>query len=458
MQTTTNYGLKKPEGTDVVNIDDFNTNADTIDAELKKRVTTSDYIRSPGYVVDTGTANAYVVTLNPAPTAYADGMAVTVKIKTTNTGASTLNINGLGAKTILDSHGNALAAGKLKAGLPYTFRYNGTNFILQGEGGEYGTATQADVLNTVTFGTEQGPKQGTMDLSNLTPENIKKYVNINNVVGSYTFSYWTITQSLEGRRTDLAGCGAQSSALAFGGRYNEYLNTTEKFNGISWASTAVLNRIRYSLAGCGAQSSALAFGGDSGSGIVETTEKFNGSTWATTGSSNVKRFSLAGCGSQDAGLSFGGYNGTNQVATTEKFNGNTWSTTGNMSSARYNLAGCGTQSAGLSFGGTTGGTLLATTEKFNGTTWSTTGNLGIYRQQLAGFGDQISAVSCGGQISYPHVVSTAEKFNGVGWWCTGFLNLARYGLAGCGTQSAGLSFGGADGKDTVEFTEWFSEN
>jgi hypothetical protein len=181
MKTTANYGLKKPEGTDVVDIQNFNDNADTIDAELKKRVTTSDYIRSPGYAVDTGTANAYVVTLNPAPTAYADGMAVTVKIKTTNTGASTLNINGLGAKAILDSHGNVLIAGKLKAGLPYTFRYNGTNFILQGEGGEYGTATPDYVANTVTFGTEQGVKQGAMDLK---AENIREGINYAGIVGN----------------------------------------------------------------------------------------------------------------------------------------------------------------------------------------------------------------------------------------------------------------------------------
>ncbi|EKQ51386.1 MULTISPECIES: pyocin knob domain-containing protein [unclassified Clostridium] len=35
MLTTPNYGLKKPEGTDVVNIDDFNGNADIIDTKLK---------------------------------------------------------------------------------------------------------------------------------------------------------------------------------------------------------------------------------------------------------------------------------------------------------------------------------------------------------------------------------------------------------------------------------------
>ena len=41
MKLTTNYSLKKPEGSDVVNIDDFNYNADIIDAnlsDLDKRV------------------------------------------------------------------------------------------------------------------------------------------------------------------------------------------------------------------------------------------------------------------------------------------------------------------------------------------------------------------------------------------------------------------------------------
>lgn len=38
MQTTQNYGLKKPEGTDVVNIEDINGNMDTIDRVIQKAV------------------------------------------------------------------------------------------------------------------------------------------------------------------------------------------------------------------------------------------------------------------------------------------------------------------------------------------------------------------------------------------------------------------------------------
>ncbi|MCI1800226.1 MAG: hypothetical protein LKI56_09030, partial [Clostridium sp.] len=42
MKTTANYGLKKPEGTDVVDIQNFNDNADIIDAELKTRALVTD--------------------------------------------------------------------------------------------------------------------------------------------------------------------------------------------------------------------------------------------------------------------------------------------------------------------------------------------------------------------------------------------------------------------------------
>lgn len=91
-----------------------------------------DYVRSPGYATATGT-NAYAVTLNPAPTSYKDGMGLVIKINTASTGATTINVNGLGAKPILKANGTAMT--DFKAGVVYSLRYNGTNFYLQGEGG-----------------------------------------------------------------------------------------------------------------------------------------------------------------------------------------------------------------------------------------------------------------------------------------------------------------------------------
>ena len=42
MKLTTNYGLKKPDASDIVNIDDFNYNADAIDSAIKEVKTKVD--------------------------------------------------------------------------------------------------------------------------------------------------------------------------------------------------------------------------------------------------------------------------------------------------------------------------------------------------------------------------------------------------------------------------------
>lgn len=82
------------------------------------------------YFVDSGTANAYVITPSPVITAYASGQGVSFKVSNTNTGACTINVNGLGAQTIL-KHGVAISSGDLVAGRVYEVIHDGTNFQLQ---------------------------------------------------------------------------------------------------------------------------------------------------------------------------------------------------------------------------------------------------------------------------------------------------------------------------------------
>ena len=79
------------------------------------------------WIDDAGTANTYVVTLTYAPDALVDGMFVSMRVKTTNTGASTLNVNALGAKSIKDIDGSAIAASTLVAGRIAEFRYDEDN-------------------------------------------------------------------------------------------------------------------------------------------------------------------------------------------------------------------------------------------------------------------------------------------------------------------------------------------
>lgn len=67
------------------------------------------------YAVDTGTANAYVATYSPAIPALYDGLRVRFRAINTNTGASTLNVNGIGAKPIWGAQHSALTGGEIVA-------------------------------------------------------------------------------------------------------------------------------------------------------------------------------------------------------------------------------------------------------------------------------------------------------------------------------------------------------
>lgn len=106
----------------------------------------------------TGLANTYVLAA-PAIAALTAGMAVSCKINVDSTGASTLNWNSKGAKAIKKANGTDVT--NLKNGGIYTLRYDGTNFIVQGEGGS-GDAIASDLLSGKTASTDVADITGTM--------------------------------------------------------------------------------------------------------------------------------------------------------------------------------------------------------------------------------------------------------------------------------------------------------
>lgn len=84
----------------------------------------------------------------------------TITFNAPSTSAPTLSVNGGYAYPIKKQNGNPA---KLYAS-NYMLFWNGSNFQLLGEGGDYGTATSGDVLETKTFGTEDGIKQGSIPI------------------------------------------------------------------------------------------------------------------------------------------------------------------------------------------------------------------------------------------------------------------------------------------------------
>jgi len=112
------------------------------------------------YAVDTGAANAYVVTLGTIPTGYTDGMYVAFKATNPNSGASTIDVNSLGAKDIVDNANTALASGAILDNGTYLLQYNSTfgKFVLVNSsavGG--GGVTEADIQNQAfTYAVDTG--------------------------------------------------------------------------------------------------------------------------------------------------------------------------------------------------------------------------------------------------------------------------------------------------------------
>lgn len=75
-----------------------------------------------------GSANAQTITLTPAITAYVGGQTFRFIAGFTNTGATTLNVNGVGAKAVR-SNNVTCVGGEIIAGLVYTVTYDGTTFF-----------------------------------------------------------------------------------------------------------------------------------------------------------------------------------------------------------------------------------------------------------------------------------------------------------------------------------------
>lgn len=121
------WKLKFFDGSDWITLGEVNTTSNTFTPYLG----TSALVQSQSaYIADTGSANAYAIAPSPSIGAYATGQVFFVKPANTNTGASTINVNGLGAKNIKMLDGTSLPAGVILASGIHIVMYDGTNFVL----------------------------------------------------------------------------------------------------------------------------------------------------------------------------------------------------------------------------------------------------------------------------------------------------------------------------------------
>lgn len=137
----------------------LDTHIEAFNAPINNLETGASY-----YAVDGGSTDAYAVTMAPVPTSYTSGMLVHFKANTANTGPATLNVNGLGAKTIKRNADQDLLTGDIAADQIVAAVYDGTNFQLLG--GE-------------RVGLKQAPAAGRLDYNSTTQ------VRLNASAGQY---------------------------------------------------------------------------------------------------------------------------------------------------------------------------------------------------------------------------------------------------------------------------------
>lgn len=116
-----------------------------------RRMTRNNFLAQPRFYCGTagGTANALTATTGYSLSALIEGMIVTVETgAATNTGAVTLNVDGIGATTAYVA-GSAMRNGILRPATIYDFRYNGSEFDLVGE-------TVPVILDPFRFGAKEG--------------------------------------------------------------------------------------------------------------------------------------------------------------------------------------------------------------------------------------------------------------------------------------------------------------
>jgi hypothetical protein len=115
------------------------------------------------YKADAEASDAYAITLTPPISSYAEGQKFWFKANTANTGAATLNVSALGAKTIKKNFNQDLENGDIAAGSIVSVIYDGTNFQM---------LNQQATMPTTALLTESATFFGATDISGAEAETL----------------------------------------------------------------------------------------------------------------------------------------------------------------------------------------------------------------------------------------------------------------------------------------------
>lgn len=373
--------------------------ARTASGSVGPLVVTPDKIPSTlvsDYVADTGSANAYAIAPTPAIVGYVTGQVFTFKATNASSTVSTLNVSGLGVKTIKKIDGTNVGPGDIRAGQIVTVEYDGTNFqIVSGVTVQKFGGSGVDGALAISSGTT------TIDLGGV-PLFIKNYTSIS-ITGTAKLAFTNhhangtiIIIKSQGNVTlssatsiDVSGMGALGATVAEAAGNDGLTNFpslyTHKGNGgtngagaaVAGATLLALNGFTSGFyktpfigvgAGGGSGSTSTVSGntisGGSGAGSIINAGTNGGTTTGTGTGSGLTPVSAGGDGGGGLVIECAGtYTNTSSIITAAGLNGAT-SVTTNISSGGGGAGGCivvlynvlGSDTGTYTVAGGTGGT------------------------------------------------------------------------------------------------------
>lgn len=156
-------------------------------------VTKADVLEAGLYAADAGANDTYTATLSPAITAYVTGTRYSFKANTANTGAASINFNGVGAVAIKKAAGGIttdLSDTDIRAGQIVDVVYDGTNMQMQSARGNGLSFWQTSLIpESAILSTTAGPSIG-LTISSGTGAATFRTLNFNQTTDNV--AYWTI--------------------------------------------------------------------------------------------------------------------------------------------------------------------------------------------------------------------------------------------------------------------------
>jgi hypothetical protein len=361
-------------------------------------------------------------TVSPSLTAYASGQMFAFVAANTNTGAVTINISSLGAKSITKNGNTALAAGDINANYLFVIVYDGTQFQVVG-------------VSATTF-------------TNLTISGVLTLSGAGTQLLSTGTGAWQFPNGTTGQRPGTPALGMT--------RYNSTLDQLETYVTAGWQQiTSLLYSASYLTVagggggGAGVSGIAQGAGGGAGGLIASTTAFSFGATYTITiGSGGAAGVNGSNTTFAAIATAIGGGKGGSNIAGTA-------GGSGGGGSGGTNAGGAGTSGQGNN-GGASGGS----GGPGGGGGAGAVGNAGVGTTAGAGGAGSSNSISGsavnygGGGGSAGDVTSSAGGVGGGGaggtvGTPTGVAGSANTGGGGGGGTSVGSSVGSAGGSGIV---------